>query len=110
MEKTVRLVVLGLVPRTSCTRSTIVSNKGANTWPSILSADQCQSLVDAKVSRDWMIMIGTENTETEIAGWRDVNPLVNPDEPKGVLRPSSILCVGYLLSKIVQLRQYPKRK
>ena len=27
MEKTIRLVVLGLVPRTSCTRSTIVSDK-----------------------------------------------------------------------------------
>ena len=39
MEKTVRLVVLGLVLRTSCTRSTIVSNKCANTQPSILSAD-----------------------------------------------------------------------
>ena len=38
-EKTVRLVVLGLVLRTSCTRSTIVSDKGANTWPSVLSAD-----------------------------------------------------------------------
>ena len=38
-EKTVRLVALGLVLRTSCTRSTIVSNKCANTWPSILSAD-----------------------------------------------------------------------
>ena len=38
-EKTIRLVALGLVPRTSCTRSTIVSNKCANTWPSVLSAD-----------------------------------------------------------------------
>ena len=38
-EKTVRLVALGLVPRTSCTGSTIVSDKGTNTWPSILSAD-----------------------------------------------------------------------
>ena len=36
MEKTIRLVVLGLVPRTSCTRSTIVSNKCANIWPSVL--------------------------------------------------------------------------
>ena len=40
-----------------------------------------------------MIMIGMENTETEIARWRDVNPLIDPDEPKGVLRPSSTLCV-----------------
>ena len=39
MEKTIRLVALGLVPRTSCTGSTIVSNKCANTWPSVLSAD-----------------------------------------------------------------------
>ena len=39
MEKTVRLVALGLVPRTSCTRSTIVSDKGTNTWPSVLLAD-----------------------------------------------------------------------
>ena len=38
-EKTIRLVALGLVPRTSCTRSTIVSNKCVNTQPSILSAD-----------------------------------------------------------------------
>ena len=38
-EKTIRLVALGLVPRTSCTRSTIVSNKRANTRPSILLAD-----------------------------------------------------------------------
>ena len=38
-EKTVRLVALGLVPRTSCTRSTIVSDKGVNTWPSVLLAD-----------------------------------------------------------------------
>ena len=41
-----------------------------------------------------MIVIGTENTETEIAGWRDINPLVNLDKPKSVLRPSSILSVG----------------
>ena len=41
-----------------------------------------------------MIMIGTENMETEIARQRDINPLVNPYEPKGVLRPSSILSVG----------------
>ena len=41
-----------------------------------------------------MIMIGVENMETEIAGRRDVNPLVDPDEPKSVLRPSSILGVG----------------
>ena len=39
MEKTIRLVVLGLVLRTSCTRSTIVSDKGVNTWPSVLLAD-----------------------------------------------------------------------
>ena len=39
MEKTIRLVALGLVPRTSCTGSTIVSNKCVNTWPSVLSAD-----------------------------------------------------------------------
>ena len=38
-EKTIRLVALGLVLRTSCTGSTIVSNKCANTRPSILSAD-----------------------------------------------------------------------
>ena len=38
-EKTIRLVVLGLVLRTSCTGSTIVSNKCANTRPSILSVD-----------------------------------------------------------------------
>ena len=38
-EKTIRLVALGLVLRTSCTRSTIVSDKGANTWPSVLLAD-----------------------------------------------------------------------
>ena len=38
-EKTIRLVALGLVLRTSCTRSTIVSNKCANTQPSVLSAD-----------------------------------------------------------------------
>ena len=43
-----------------------------------------------------MIVIGAENMETEITGWRDVNPLINPDEPKGVLRPSSILSVGYI--------------
>ena len=41
-----------------------------------------------------MIMIGMENLEAEIAGQRDVHSLVNPDEPKGVLRPSSILSVG----------------
>ena len=41
-----------------------------------------------------MIVIGTENSEAEIAGQRDINPLVNPDEPKGVLRLSSILSVG----------------
>ena len=41
-----------------------------------------------------MIVIGAENTEMEIAGQRDINPLVNPDEPKSVLRPSSILSVG----------------
>ena len=41
-----------------------------------------------------MIMIGTENSEAEIAGRRDINPLINPDEPKSVLRPSSILSVG----------------
>ena len=41
-----------------------------------------------------MIMIGMENMETEITGWRDINPLIDPDEPKGVLRPSSILSVG----------------
>ena len=39
MEKTIRLVALGLVQRTSCTRSTIVSNKCANTRPSILLVD-----------------------------------------------------------------------
>ena len=39
MEKTVRLVALGLVLRTSCTRTTIVSNKHVNTWPSVLSVD-----------------------------------------------------------------------
>ena len=39
MEKTIRLVAFGLVPRTSCTGSTIVSNKCANIQPSILSAD-----------------------------------------------------------------------
>ena len=38
-EKTIRLVALGLVLRTSCTGSTIVINKCANTWPSVLSAD-----------------------------------------------------------------------
>ena len=41
-----------------------------------------------------MIVIGTENTETEITRRRDINPLINLDEPKGVLRPSSILSVG----------------
>ena len=41
-----------------------------------------------------MIVIGAENMETEIAGQRDTNPLVNPDEPKSVLRPSSIMSVG----------------
>ena len=41
-----------------------------------------------------MIMIGAENMETEITRQRDINPLVNPDEPKSVLRPSSILSVG----------------
>ena len=41
-----------------------------------------------------MIVIGAENTETEIAGWRDINPLVDLGEPKSVLRPSSILSVG----------------
>ena len=41
-----------------------------------------------------MIVIGMENTEMEITGQRDVNPLVDLDEPKGVLRPSSILSVG----------------
>ena len=41
-----------------------------------------------------MIMIGAENMEMEIARWRDMNPLIDLDEPKGVLRPSSILSVG----------------
>ena len=41
-----------------------------------------------------MIVIGTENTEMEIAGQRDINPLINLDEPKSVLRPSSVLSVG----------------
>ena len=41
-----------------------------------------------------MIVIGVENMEMEIAGWRDINPLVDADEPKNVLRPSSILSVG----------------
>ena len=40
-----------------------------------------------------MIMIGAENMEMEITRWRDINPLVDLDEPKGVLRSSSILCV-----------------
>ena len=39
MEKTVRFVALGLVLRTSCTGSTIVSDKGMNTQPSILLVD-----------------------------------------------------------------------
>ena len=39
MKKTVRLVALDLVLRTSCTGSTIVSNKGMDIHPSILSAD-----------------------------------------------------------------------
>ena len=41
-----------------------------------------------------MIVIGTENMEMEITRWRDINPLVDPDEPQSVLRPSSILSVG----------------
>ena len=41
-----------------------------------------------------MIVIGTENTEMEITRWRDINPLVDLDKPKSVLRPSSILSVG----------------
>ena len=41
-----------------------------------------------------MIVIGAEIMETEITGQRDINPLVDLDEPKSVLRPSSILSVG----------------
>ena len=52
-----------------------------------------------------MIMIGAENTETEITGWRDINPLINPDETQSVLRPSSILSVGDICQGNLQTKR-----
>ena len=57
-------------------RRNIVLDKGADTQPGILSADQVQSAGLTKMSREWVIMFVPQDPQTEVIGIRDIDVVV----------------------------------
>ena len=57
-------------------RRDVVLDKGADTQPSVLSADQVQSAGLTKMSREWVIMFVPQDPQMEVISIRDVNAVV----------------------------------
>ena len=57
-------------------RRDVVLDKGADTRPGILSADQVQSAGLTKVSGEWVIMFVPQDLQTEVVDIRDIDAVV----------------------------------
>ena len=57
-------------------RRDVVLDKGVDTRPGILSADQVQSVGLTKVSGEWVIMFVPQDPQTEVVDVRDVDVVV----------------------------------
>ena len=57
-------------------RRNVVLDKGADTQPGILSADQVQSAGLTKVSGEWVIMFVPQDPQMEVVNIRDVDAVV----------------------------------
>jgi hypothetical protein len=65
----------------------IICYKLSDIGPSILLSNDRKSLVDTKMSGDWMIMKTLKDTELKISIIWNKNLLINPDELHIVYRP-----------------------
>ena len=61
------------------TRLAIVLDKPADSGPRILSSDELQRLVKAIMTREQMIMLVTENAESEIGVVGDVDAIIEKE-------------------------------
>ena len=57
-------------------RRNVVLDKGADTRPGILSADQVQSAGLTKVSGEWVVMFVPQDPQMEVIDVRDVDAVV----------------------------------
>ena len=79
LESSVWLVPGCLGSLTSRAGFAIVLDKPADSGPRILSSDELQRLVKAIMTRERMIMLVTENAESEIGVVRDVDAIIEEE-------------------------------
>jgi hypothetical protein len=61
-----------------CTGGHIFLDEGADLQPSVFAADKVYSLVLSKVTRERVVMLITQDPESEVIGARDINAVVQP--------------------------------
>ena len=90
LESSVGAMTRGFRMVTSSTGFDIVLHEGVNSGPSVLAADKFQSLVDAKVTRERVVMLIAEDSEPEVSIVRNVDAIVKPEETRVIDGPAGI--------------------
>ena len=76
LEKSIWLMTLRFGTHTSCARLAKVVDEGSESGPHIFMVDYQQIFILTKVSQEYMIMFVLEYSESEISGFRNIDPVV----------------------------------
>jgi hypothetical protein len=90
-EETIGLVTLWLASHTSGAGLAILLDEGSDTWPSVISSDQLQGLVDPEVSREDVVVLVLKDAKSKVLSHRNISSVVKLEEALGVGGPSRII-------------------
>ena len=83
-------MTLGFSAHTSSTRLAILLNKVVHTRPSVLVLDKTNSLILTRVSSKYVVVLMTEDSETEVRGVGNVDMSIVEEITCIVNRPAGI--------------------
>ncbi|EJF59971.1 hypothetical protein DICSQDRAFT_63901 [Dichomitus squalens LYAD-421 SS1] len=96
LEGSVGKVTESFGSRAGGTGLAVVLDKELESRPGVFLEDQGLGLVLAPVSGGWVIVVGPEDSETEVFRVRDVDLAIEPEEPFFVLGPWGVTFGGQL--------------
>ena len=76
LQSSVWLVSRSLGSPTSRARPAVVLDKTPDTGPRILASDEFECLVEAEVTRQWVVMLVSEHSESEVGRVWNIDSVV----------------------------------
>ena len=80
LKSTVGLVAWCLGSPTSRARPAVVLDKLSDTWPCIISTNKIQSLVEGVMTGERMVVLVSEDTESEVGVIWNINAIVQEEK------------------------------